>query len=95
MRARLRQWLFRRRTQRFVSPSMSAYLLIERHRAGIEEDMEKHPEMCAPLMTKPTAHVTRIIDQGETLVAWNDEKRTWTMPTELSMKGNINGTRHT
>ena len=83
MSTRLRQWLFRRRTQRFVSPSMSAYLMLERHRAGIDEDMETYPEMCAPAGAKPTAHVTRVIDQGTTVPVpvWDDERRTFTMET--------------
>lgn len=84
MRTRLRQWLFRRRTQRFVSPSMSAYLAIERHRAGIDEDMAAHPEMCTPLMTKPTQHITRVFDQCATVPgrAWTFENDTWTMETQ-------------
>lgn len=86
MTTRLRQWLFRRSEQRFISPPMSAYLLIERHRAGIDEEMAAHPEMCEPLLSKPTRHITRSIWQDATMPVWDDEARTWTMETAVVRK---------
>lgn len=57
-------------------------LFEEKMRELIAADLAADPAMCEPdLKPKPTAHITRVIDQGPTLARWNDQSRTWTMET--------------
>lgn len=83
---RVRRWLLHRhRPQATISGitrGSSAYLFTTSRRdAAIAQDIADDPAMCEPLISKPTARITRVIDDGETMADWDDESRTWTMET--------------
>lgn len=60
-----------------VSRGLAAYLATSaRRQAVFDLDMADDPAMCAPAISKPTQRITRIIDQGETLLDDLNETRT-------------------
>lgn len=87
MRTSLRRWLLHRREQRYTGDWWHDFQRRNGCRPGWQStywdyiDKTITPEMCAPRPGTPTAHITRAIYQGQTLMEWDDEKRTWTMPT--------------
>lgn len=81
MFTRLRRWLFHRRKQP-VSPAMASWLVIAGQYARIDADMADDPDMCRPTLSKPTRHITRMLDDlDETTV--DDMTETRTMETVL------------
>lgn len=82
-----RAWrrLFRRHkpkpTMYGISRGLSAYLSTSWRRESVfGQDMADDPGMCTPMASKPTQHITRVIDdQSETLM--DDPCETRTMET--------------
>jgi hypothetical protein len=65
---RLRQWLLQRRKSVPVEPIAPSLMWRERRiHEMIADDLATDPTICSPILGLPTAHITRIIDQGETV----------------------------
>lgn len=80
MKLRLLRWLFHRDKDKEQAATPSPSWYEQRVHNLISADLDADPAMCAPCLGLATAHLTRVIDRRE-LFVWDDERRTWTMPT--------------
>lgn len=78
---RARRWLFHRHKQP-VSPAMASWLVVAGQYSAIDADIAADPGMCRLTLSKPTAHITRMLEEMDETIA-DDLSETRTMETVL------------